>query len=181
VIFGRPTLGGTIDIGTVSPDLIVRGIVTSALGFAAAAGDVSGDGIADLLVGLPTFGGIGVGGALAVINGSADLGGIVEVTTNVPGTHADVLVQTPAAGDIFGVSVSAGDFNGDGRSDFVGGAPGGAVGAASKTFVLFGRPTFPSFINLAKTTPNLTLLEAQLAEIQEQRPRPSRCVAEHPR
>ncbi len=164
VIFGGPTVGGTIDIGSVSPDLIVRGIVETFLGFSVAAGDVGGDGIDDLLVGLPTLGSFFVGGGVAVIYGAANLGGVVEVTTNVPGAHADVLLQTPDAGDALGASVATGDFNGDGRRDIVGGAPGASVGAASKTLVLLGRPTFPSFIDPSQTAPNLTLLEAQLAE-----------------
>jgi hypothetical protein len=160
VLFGGPTVGGTIDVGTVSPDLIVRGIVETFLGFSVAAGDVNGDAIEDLLLGMPG-GSFLSGGFTAVIHGSASLGGFIEVTTNLPGQKADVVLQGTAANDRFGESVAAGDFNGDGTRDIVAGAPGSGP---SHAFAIFGRPTFPSFVDLAQTSPNLTVLEAQLAE-----------------
>ncbi len=164
VVFGDPTLGGTIDFDTTSPDLLVRGIVETLLGFSAGHGDVNGDGIADLLIGMPDGGFLGIGGFTAVIHGSASLGGIIEVTTNVPGQKADVLVHGTATNDRFGESVTGGDFNGDGTLDIVVGAPGVDVAAESKAFVLFGRPTFPPVVELTQTTPNLTLLEAAPTE-----------------
>ncbi|MGH9330353.1 MAG: hypothetical protein ACRD09_07925, partial [Vicinamibacterales bacterium] len=165
VVFGDPTLGGTIDFGTTSPDLLVRGIVETLLGFSAGDGDINGDGIEDLLIGMPDGGLLGIGGFTAVIYGSASLGGIIEVTTNVPGQKADVLVHGTAQSDRFGESVAAGDFNGDGTRDIVFGAPGVGVGAESKTFVLFGRPTFQAVVELAQTTPNLTVIEAAPTEV----------------
>jgi FG-GAP repeat len=161
VLFGGSTVGGTIDVGTTSPNLIVRGIVDTLLGFSAAAGDVNGDAVDDLLLGMPG-GSLLSGGFTAVIHGSDSLGGLIEVTTNLPGQKADVLLQGTTANDRFGESVTAGDFNGDGTRDIVVGAPGN--GPPSQAHVLFGRPAFPAFIDLLQTSPNFTLLEAQPAE-----------------
>ncbi|NBB73583.1 MAG: hypothetical protein GVY35_07895, partial [Bacteroidetes bacterium] len=83
------------------------------------AGDVNGDGYADLLVGAPNNdgGGSNAGRGYVVLGGDA-LSGIT-----LPAASAD-LVLTGASGERLGTAVSpAGDVNGDGFSDFVLGAP----------------------------------------------------------
>jgi FG-GAP repeat len=110
-----------------------------------AAGDLDGDGIDDLAVGVP--------------NGSADLvvvGGIVNVlygsATGLNGGRASALFHQDVAGvgssaepfDLFGSSLAIGDFNDSGVSDLAVGAPGEGVGtveAAGAAHVLFGRTT----------------------------------------
>ena len=103
-----------------------------------AAGDINGDGVADLLVGAPThannagrsyvvFGGHGVGSS-----------GVVALS-NLNGANGFKL-DGEASGDKSGWSVSAaGDVNGDGVDDLLVGAPfhGGNTG---RSYVVFGGP-----------------------------------------
>ena len=106
-------------------------------------GDVNGDGYADVIVGarLNDAGGTNAGRAYVFYGGSgAD-------------SLADLTLTGAAAGDQFGMSVgSAGDFNGDGKSDVLVGAPLNDAGGtdAGRAYVFYGGPG-------ADATPDLTL------------------------
>ena len=97
-------------------------------GYALAAGDFNGDNYADLVVGVP-FEDVGAvdQGAVVVIYGSTS--GLVgpgqfwtQDSTNIEGGGE--------AGDHFGKSLAAGDFNGDGRHDLAVGVPDEDTAAA---------------------------------------------------
>jgi FG-GAP repeat len=102
-------------------------------GSAVAKGDFNGDGVVDLAVGAPgeVVGSAVNTGAVNVLYGSG--GGL---------TGGPVLTQPNAeAGDLFGATLAAGDFDGDGFVDLAAGVPGenvGAVGNAGAVTVLFG-------------------------------------------
>jgi hypothetical protein len=102
-------------------------------GSAVAKGDFNGDGIFDLAVGAPgeTVGSAVNAGAVNVLNGSS--GGL---------TGGSLLTQPNAeVADLFGSSLAAGDFNGDGIFDLAVGVPGENVGAAidaGAVTILFG-------------------------------------------
>jgi hypothetical protein len=92
----------------------------------AGAGDVNGDGYADLLVGAPNYGEIPAGrGMASLFFGSStglDAGGTRPVGTL---GNADWFATGIGPGQMFGQSVSsAGDVNADGYSDIIVGAPG---------------------------------------------------------
>jgi FG-GAP repeat/FG-GAP-like repeat len=93
---------------------------SAALGFSvASAGDVNGDGYADVLVGSPSY-------DLGEVNEGAAFvfpGGVAGVVSGNPTTAATTLQGNQSGGN-FGTSVaSAGDTNGDGYADVLVGAP----------------------------------------------------------
>ncbi|GMU66764.1 MAG: hypothetical protein AMXMBFR36_30380 [Acidobacteriota bacterium] len=116
-------------------------------GFALATGDFNGDGAADLATGIPGHNGI-------VGSGCIDCG-IVVVRFGVPGSGlagglASTVLSQQFVGspdpaqpeDVFGLSLAAGDFNGDGRDDLAVGVPRNNTGAqhAGGVSIHYGLP-----------------------------------------
>src|SRR5688572_18540160 len=103
------------------------------LGSVSGAGDVNGDGYADVIVGawLNDAGGAAAGRAYVYYGGPA------------ADAVADWTLTGEAAGDGFGISVSgAGDVNGDGYDDVIVGASLNDAGGASagRAYVYYGGP-----------------------------------------
>ena len=118
------------------------------------AGDVNGDGFADLIIGAPgnDAGGSGAGAAYVIFGKAAGFGDIDLTSLS---TSAGFTIQGAAANDAAGSSVSsAGDVNGDGFDDVIIGAPGNGDGPG-KAYVVFGKAEGLANINLA------TLSEAE--------------------
>jgi VCBS repeat-containing protein len=104
-----------------------------------AAGDVNGDGLADILVGASAADPSGAAtGAAYVVYGKA---GTAAVNLGTLGTGG-FRIGGEADADLFGGSVAAvGDVNGDGLGDFIFGAPGNDETGqdAGAVYLLFGR------------------------------------------
>jgi hypothetical protein len=106
----------------------------------ASAGDVNGDGFADLVVGASTHGEETNAGAVFVYHGSA---------TGLNMTPSTTVLGRDGMDANFGYSVScAGDVNGDGYADVI----AGASGAESGTGVVYVYPGSPSGIDTTRVT-----------------------------
>ena len=118
-------------------------------------GDVNEDGYDDVLVGAFRYPEIAsVGQAYLYFGGPAS------------DTVADLVILPPSGGSgWFGVSVaSAGDFNGDGHSDFIIGAQ--QAGAEGKAFIYYGGPSLdatPDVTLIGETTGAITAFGASVA------------------
>ncbi len=130
--------GGTGFVGSVSAssaDVIITGEAEyDYLGYSVAgAGDVNGDGYGDIIVGAYSsdVGGIGAGRVYVFFGNSSLRGSFLA-------SSADVYLSGEREGDEFGYCVaSAGDFNGDGRDDFMVGTPYNDAGgySAGRTYL----------------------------------------------
>ena len=118
------------------------------------AGDVNGDGLADLIVGAESSdpaGGVGAGRSYVVF-GQTGTTAINLSALTISGNTLGFVINGQSAGDGSGGSVSsAGDVNGDGLADLIVGAPGSdpAGGTdAGRSYVVFGQ-TGTTPINLS--------------------------------
>lgn len=158
VVFrGNGTIGGTVDLQNPpagQPLLRVYGASAfDYLGTDLASGDVTGDGVADLLIGAMGVdpGGRNVAGAAYLFPGGASFGGTVDLSS-VPASVIRILGRD--AGDRLGIWTAIGDLNGDGVKEIVLGADGGdgagnAHGNRGEVVVVWGGQAFPAVIDLS--------------------------------
>ncbi len=142
VIFGSPTLGGTLDlanVGTAGIRFTGPSVFDGAGRAVSITGDIDGDGFDDLLIGAPyangqngSFAGQGSGEVYLGFGGP----NLSNIDLAAPPSQFAFVKFVGGEGDgFFGVSLkAAGDFNGDGFDDFIVGSR-----SADKSFVVFGK------------------------------------------
>jgi len=155
VVFGKATSFGTnLNLPTLNGTNGFKLAGVAAADHAgisvSSAGDVNGDGFADLIVGAHQADITGVntndGVAYVLLGKAGGFAASIPLDSLVGATGFQI--RGAAAGDNAGISVSsAGDVNGDGLDDLIVGATG-ANAAAGAAYVIFGKTTFTGAINL---------------------------------
>ncbi|MEE8369619.1 MAG: hypothetical protein V3S00_02485 [Dehalococcoidia bacterium] len=167
VFFGRPDLPDSVDLATDTADLTLAG--TSSNGFfgdSLAAGDVNGDGTADLIVGAtfdsytPQDGASVRGGAMYVFLGREAWR--QELTAG----DADIVLLGADDLDELGDFVTSGDINGDGIDDIIGTAeaadgPDNTRDVAAEVHVLFGGTDVKGTFEIARDQQDFTVYGAR--------------------
>ena len=159
VVFGRPDFTPLLDVDNElelsslsgSAGFRINGeAINNRSGYSVStAGDVNGDGLADLIIG--GWSGGSLSGASYVVFGNA--GGFApELELSALDGNSGFQINGEAQSEVLGISVAAaGDINGDGFGDIIIGAHGTNTSlntGASYVYVVFGRPDFTSLLNV---------------------------------
>jgi len=165
VIYGGPNLPSVIDLAATPADLTIFGnsvvnnlgqTIGDHLGFSLALGDLNGDSIDDLIMGAFNNGGpnssrTARSGAVFVVYGRSDLPATIDFASQSP----DLVLYGEEQDDVAGISVAAGDIDGDGFDDLVVGAVGGdgpnntRPVQAGELYVVYGSQTLPPVVDVA--------------------------------
>jgi hypothetical protein len=170
VVYGKRDFPARINIGSRVPgfqdDVRIFGADTNdQIGISLAKGDINHDGLEDLVIGAPFGDGPNNdrpdAGEAYVIYGNFHL----PATIDLAATSADITVYGADPQDELGLSVSAGDVNGDKTQDLLIGAPFASgidklKGYSGEAYVIYGKPLLPSIIDLHMTSADSRILGA---------------------
>lgn len=156
IVFGTSTIFGTSNQPPINSasnaDVTISGVQTGGLSSAiATGGDINGDGIADLIIGVQGYSPLSkstgltryqAGGAFVFLGRKA-------WSANLDMTYADLTFNGMTSGDMAGSAVSLADVNGDGKADIVIGArlaSPNSVSRAGSTYIVFGKSSYSSVV-----------------------------------
>jgi len=125
-------------------------------GFSLSSGDFNGDGKDDLAVGVPfekTEDGLENPGTVNVIYGSSSGLSTTSPIFNQVWQQGSGLAEAPNNGDLFGWSLSSGDFNGDGKDDLAVGVPFESIAGETIHSVGMVQVIYGSSSGLSATSP----------------------------
>jgi VCBS repeat-containing protein len=168
VVFGK-TGGAAVNVSAVvagSGGFAINGLQAGErVEFARYAGDINGDGLADMIVGAknsdPVTG--TNAGRSYVVYGKTGTSAI-ELSAVNSGTGGFTIVGVSAS-DGLGVSASyAGDVNGDGFDDLIVGADRKDVGSTGKAYVIFGGSRYAGTVDFLGNASANTLTGSQASE-----------------
>jgi hypothetical protein len=159
VVFGDVDFGGTHDMAQAQYDAAVYGVNdqphSDELGDKVAAGDLNGDGVADIAITAEAADGPddsrSVAAEVHVIYGSPELAGIFDIAAG----DQDLSVWGAEQNDTLGFNLALGDVSGDGVVDLLmtargGDGPNNSMPEGGEVHIVFGRDDLPSEIDLLK-------------------------------
>ncbi|TXH04683.1 MAG: VCBS repeat-containing protein, partial [Candidatus Moraniibacteriota bacterium] len=132
---------GSIPTTAATADVIITGEATSQFGVNLTAGDWNADGRTDLVVGANIYS-TNTGRAYIFYND-----GSIPTTAGT----ADVTITGEATNNYFGISLTAGDLNADGRTDLVIGAYGYSTNTG-RTYIFYNDGSIPTTAATADMT-----------------------------
>jgi len=151
IVFGRSDLPSSFNVdGIPGPDVVIYGQdLDDRLGSTAAAGDVNGDGIDDVILSAPDANGSANNrddvGEVVVLNGQSSWPDEIDLGNTSP----DLIVYNNRQQSSFGASMLATDLNGDAIPDLILGDPA-ASGSTGAAYVINGRQDMPARLDIAR-------------------------------
>ncbi len=169
IIYGSSSLAKTIDLSPNGGDYIIYGATSyDYAGRHIAAGDVNGDGKADILIGATGADGPSDGrsscGELYVIYGGT-LSGTKDLNSSAP----NLLVYGAEANDYLGEAIATGYLNSDSYADiivsatFADGVSNGK-NASGEVYAIYGSNSLPAQLDLSSTAPGVRVNGADVAD-----------------
>jgi hypothetical protein len=160
ILFGGPTVPALIDLAQSFGAIIYGAEPMDTVGNEPAAGDVNGDGTIDLILDAHSStspSGKTNAGKLFILFGRLNWPSFIDLRTG-----SSVTIQGATQSDNLGLEAASGDLDGDGIAEVVadaagGDGPGDTRSSAGDILIFRGRQTWPATINLATTTPDLTV------------------------
>jgi hypothetical protein len=171
VIFGSPTLGGSISIPEGQQDFTISGPEQwSELGDATAVGDVNDDGIDDIIAVAEAADGPEGSrpntGVVYVVFGSASLEGMTDTAKD----QQDITILGADPKDALGFCATSGDVNGDHIDDLVlvaqrANGPDESRTTAGEAYVIYGSPHLKGTIDILKGDQDVTIIGADADDL----------------